>query len=128
MAVTYFELRSETVDGDHPNTTEKPVNNTGLANAYYLKYENRTVSHTLSFRRRNVTRSSVWCLNVICRNVPGCWRFSCALSVYNLEAKYISTTCFPEIYFIFLFFCLTLLPYIVLNNIIHHSVCVNLTS
>jgi hypothetical protein len=34
MTVTYFELRSETLDGDHPNTTEKPVNNTRLANVY----------------------------------------------------------------------------------------------
>jgi hypothetical protein len=34
MALSFFELSSETFDGDHPNTTEKPVNNTDLAKAY----------------------------------------------------------------------------------------------
>jgi len=34
MAVKFFEPSSETLDGDHPNTTEKPVNNTGFASVY----------------------------------------------------------------------------------------------
>lgn len=34
MALKYFELRSETLEWDHPNTTEKPVNNAEPTNSY----------------------------------------------------------------------------------------------